>query len=367
MLVLALLALAPLAAHPDSLSSSRVVVQGSAAHVSVRCQVLSLLEVVDGLDADGDGEVDAAEVAAMRAPIGAYVAEHYRLFVGTSRRMEGGERLASSLVDVRRVSGVDEAAAGYRMGAVDIELVYAAEEPILDLMVESSLFEETSPGHIDLATIEWPDGAAETFALEARAPRGRSDPTGRGAFLAFLGLGWHHILSGWDHLAFLLALVLASRRLRSLLWVVTAFTLAHSVSLGLATYRIVDVSRHAGFVEALIALSIAYVAAETLVQPHLRRSRWPEAFVFGLVHGLGFAGFLAQSLVREPSKGFALFSFNLGVEVGQVLIVTAATLALRLLPRRPDEQDPFLAPARLRRWGSAIVAVLGLYWFFQRI
>jgi hypothetical protein len=161
--------------------------------------------------------------------------------------------------------------------------------------------------------------------------------------------------------------VLSARRLRSLLGVVTAFTLAHSVTLALAALKVVDVSGYISLVEAVIALSIAWVAADNVVHPHLRRSRWIEAFIFGLIHGLGFAGFLRQSLVHEQAKGMALFAFNVGVELGQVAVVIAVVAVLRALPRRSDEDDPFLAPPPLRRWGSMAIAALGLYWFFERI
>ena len=101
--------------------------------------------------------------------------------------------------------------------------------------------------------------------------------------------------------------------------------------------------------------------------PKLERARWIEAFVFGLIHGLGFVGFLAQSLLNERSKGTALFAFNLGVELGQILVVVLIALLLRLVPRRREENDPFLAPLWLRRAGSVAVAALGFYWFFERI
>jgi len=361
--------------HPDSLSSSHVTVRGSQARLLLRCQVLSLLEVVPGLDADRDGRVTADEAHARHADIADYVGEHYRLLVGTDRDLEGGTRLEPVAGGLRHApaDGVRDDGIGYREGAVDVELLFHAEDEIHDVMIESSLFLATSPDHVDLATVEWiaDDGttvAARSFGLEARAPRARFDPEGRGAALVFVRLGWRHILTGWDHLAFLAALVLASRRLTSLLGVVTAFTLAHSVTLAIASLGVVDTAPYARFIEAAIALSIAYVAADNLLPPHLRRSRGIEAFAFGLVHGLGFAGFLARSLVAEPSKTTALLAFNVGVELGQIVVVVGLVLLLRLLPRRGErEVDPFLAPALVRRTGSAVVAILGLGWFLTRI
>ena len=355
------------APHPDSLSSSTLVVRGREAELTLRCQVMSLLEVLPDLDADGDGRVDASELAAGQGDVLAYVAAHYRLRSGSDRDLEGGDALAARGVSAALVDPRDETASGYRLGAVDVRLVYEAPGEIRDLLVEMRLFLETSPDHIDVTTLVWPDGVEETHVLRASSPVVRSDPTGRGAFAAFVALGFRHILGGWDHLAFLVALLLASKRLRSLLWVVTAFTLAHSVTLALAALEVVDVGRYSGFVEAVIALSIAYVAAETLLLPREQRARWPEAFAFGLVHGLGFAGFLGDALLAERSKLVPLASFNLGVELGQVLVVAVLAGLLALLPGRARDEQAFLAPSWLRRVGSAGVLALGLYWFFQRI
>lgn len=354
-------------AHPDSLSSSRLMVQGDRVELTLRCQVQSLLEVIDGLDADLDGRVDATELQAREAEVGAYVSDRYRLRTGSDRDLAGGERLHARGEGCSLVEPDDVDQAGFRSGAVDVQVTYSAERPVRDLLIEMRLFLETSPDHIDVATLVWPDGIEETHVLRGAAPIVRSDPTGRGAFVAFATLGFQHILGGWDHLAFLVALLLASKRLRSLLWVVTAFTVAHSVTLALAALEVVDVGRYSGFVEALIALSIAYVAAESLVLPREERARWPEAFAFGLVHGLGFAGFLGDALLAERSKLVPLAAFNLGVELGQVLVVAALAGLLALLPRRAHDQQAFLAPPWLRRAGSAAVLALGLYWFVQRI
>ena len=195
------------APHPDSLSSSELVVRGSEAELSLRCQVLSLLEVIEGLDADGDGAVDPAELAARQGDVLAYVAEHYRLRSGSTRDHSGGLELAARGVSALLVDAGEGAASGYRLGAADVRLRYVAEREIHDLLIEMRLFLETSPDHIDVTTLVWPDGTRETHVLRAASPVVRSDPTGRGAFAAFLALGFRHILGGWDHIAFLVALL----------------------------------------------------------------------------------------------------------------------------------------------------------------
>ena len=353
--------------HPDSLSSSQILVDGERASLALRCQLLSLLEVLPQLDANLDGDVSAAELAAERASVFEYVGEHYQLTTATDRDFAGGERLVPIPIRLTLVPPEPDLALGYRRGEVDLEFSFEHHEPIRDLAVEMTLFLDTSPLHIDYTTVQWRGEGPSTFALESESRRVRIDPTGRGAFWVFLSIGRRHILGGWDHLAFLVALVLSARRLRSLLAVVTAFTVAHSITLGLSALNVVDCSAYSRMIEAAVALSIAYVAVDNLVHPQLKRARWAEALGFGLIHGLAFASFLGQSLVEESAKVTPLFAFNLGVEMGQVLVAVALAILLRLVPRGDSESDPLLAPPWLRRGGSIVVAALGLFWFFERI
>lgn len=372
MLASLMLALVPTGAtaaplpHPNSLSNSRIQVRGSEALVTVRCQALSLMEVVLGLDADLDGLVSEAELEARRDEVLAYVAVNYSITVGSDREMQGGVELVAEPLDLVHHAGEVETSLGYQAGAVDVSLRYAAEAPITDLLIRTGMFLDTSPDHIDIATIEWEDGEVEHFSMPSYAPQYRSDPTGAGAFGVYARLGIDHILGGWDHLAFLATLLLCARGLKSLLGVVTAFTVAHSVTLALAALEVVKTDAYGHLVESVIALSIAYVAADNLVQPDLKRGRWLEAFAFGLIHGLGFAGFLGESLLNEPAKVTALFAFNLGVEAGQIAVVIAIVLVLLLVPKRWRDAE-FLAPRRLRQGGSAALLLLGLYWFYERL
>jgi hydrogenase/urease accessory protein HupE len=147
-------------------------------------------------------------------------------------------------------------------------------------------------------------------------------------------LGIEHILTGFDHLCFVLALVLIVGFNRRLFWTVTAFTLAHSITLALATLGVIHIPRRP--VEAAIALSIVFVASEVVQQRHGRAgwaAKWPwlVAFSFGLLHGLGFAGALAEIGLPTNSIPLALFFFNVGVELGQLLFIAAVFVAMRLL------------------------------------
>ncbi|MEO0651338.1 MAG: HupE/UreJ family protein [Planctomycetota bacterium] len=371
----ALAAAGPPAAHPDSLSSSRIEVRASGLLVRLRLQTLSILEVLPDADESGDGRLSDAELGRVRPALVAYVQAHYRVGTDSDRTLEVGRWLALDDLDLRAVpeDELADAGPGALAGAVDLtfEHLWGAERSEgtgraapRDLVVECSLFEATSPGHTDLCMVAWPGGAVRHLTLGAGHPRGRSDPSGRGTLGAFLRLGADHVLGGFDHLAFVLALLLGARGLRSLLGLVTAFTAAHSVTLVASSLGGLSVGRHAPLIEAAIALSIAWVAFCLALDPDPKRGRWPEAFALGLVHGLGFAGFLRDSLLLEEARLRALVGFNLGVEVGQVLFVTVAALLLRALARG---RDGYLAARPVRRFGAIAIGGLALWWFFERI
>jgi hydrogenase/urease accessory protein HupE len=180
-------------------------------------------------------------------------------------------------------------------------------------------------------------------------------------------LGVEHILAGFDHLLFVLSLVLLVRGTRRLIWTVTAFTLAHSITLALATLGVIHVPGPP--VEAIIALSIVFVANEIVHQRRgteglAARKPWLIAFSFGLLHGLGFAGALAEIGLPQSSIALALLFFNVGVEVGQLLFIAAmlacGALVQRAATRVVDSRRALIPVA----YGIGGVAS---YWFIERI
>jgi len=151
--------------------------------------------------------------------------------------------------------------------------------------------------------------------------------SGAGAAILYLELGYKHIIPlGFDHILFVLSLFLLSPKLKPVLWQATAFTIAHSVTLGLAMYHVINPP--ARIVEPLIALSILYVALENIFSPRLKPSRVGVVFLFGLVHGLGFAGSLGQLGLPPHSYLLSLVMFNAGVELGQITIILLAFFVL---------------------------------------
>jgi len=179
------------------------------------------------------------------------------------------------------------------------------------------------------------------------------------SFGAFLKLGIEHILTGYDHLAFLLALLLVGSSFRSAAKLISSFTVAHSLTLALATFGLVQIP--SSIVEPLIAASIVYVGLENLLRGN-RPNRWLLTFAFGLVHGLGFASVLRDLGVAQTGNGafVPLLSFNMGVEVGQ-LAIAAFLLPLVLKFKRWPKFELRYVPAC-----SAAIAVVGFFWFVQR-
>jgi hydrogenase/urease accessory protein HupE len=356
MLAEGLIALASLlpAAHPNSHSTSRVTVRGREVVLDLRCQSASLAEALE-IDRDGDRLLSAEELDAGRAAIEGYLLSRYTF--EPQLESQGAARIA-----IAELGPLEEQ-------RVDAHFEFRTAGELERLTLRCRLFLDQNAYHRDSALVVWNDDEPVSFLFAEGVDEWRFQPAAArrpSVFRGFVGLGVEHILTGYDHLAFLLALIVAARRLRSLAGVVTAFTAAHSITLACAALDVLRVPSRP--VELAIALSIAYVAAENLLfgKPS---ARWIEAFGFGLVHGLGFAGFLGEAMVYEPLRVTALVGFNLGVECGQLAVVALAALLLRFLPGdRAFESEPkaWLAPSWLRKSVSLAVAALGLYWFAAR-
>jgi len=208
---------------------------------------------------------------------------------------------------------------------------------------------------------QWQEAGAapgEPFALSGHAA---PPPPTRGEVIRqYLALGFTHILpKGLDHILFVLGIFLLSRKMKPVLAQVTAFTVAHTLTLALTIYGVVSLP--SSIVEPLIALSIAYVAIENVVTRELKARRIFLVFTFGLLHGMGFAGVLSQLGLPRSEFLPALVSFNLGVEAGQLTVIGTAFLLVGL-------------PFRHRSWyhgrvvvpASCLIAAVGLFWSVQR-
>jgi hydrogenase/urease accessory protein HupE len=199
---------------------------------------------------------------------------------------------------------------------------------------------------------------SEPFPLAPGLAQPRS--TAR-VFLDYVALGYTHILpKGLDHILFVLGIFLLSLHWRPLLYQVTAFTVAHSITLGLSLYGFISLP--STVVEPLIALSIVYVAVENIVTPVLKPWRIYVVFCFGLLHGMGFAGVLKELGLPRAEFATALVAFNVGVELGQLSVITLAFLAVGVWCRHRSWYR-----MRVEIPGSAMIALVGAYWTVQRI
>lgn len=331
-------------AHALSVSYARLTIGERSVAAIVRLP-LDDLDLLLRLDRDLDGRVSPEELTAARPVLQPYITRHFRV------RADGV--LLPMTID-RLALWSDPARFSYLEAALTLE----APEPIGSVAVESDVLVELYPKHRTLTEIVAAN-ISEQVALAPGASYERRlaerHPWRTGA--SFVRLGIEHIFTGYDHILFLFGLLLVGRGLRNLVAVVTSFTIAHSITLALATLGAVEPVPWT--IEAAIALSIAYIGLENLFvrEP---RYRWKITFLFGLVHGFGFAAVLRDMHLPRTGLAMSLFGFNIGVEVGQIAIVSLMYPALVMLSRTAYR-------TLVMRVASSAIAVVGLIWFYQRI
>lgn len=374
-------------AHDVGLSRGEYAIKGAIVSADLTFSRREMVGVVPDLDPDHDGVIAADEIDRARASIAHGVVDRVRV-TGDGAACPGSlERAALAEED-----------------GLEIRAVYRCPKPPMKVSIELTLLEELPYGHRHIARAPGPAEAAppsasaepqaaggagaagaadaadiervlfrsnRTLELQGSGKEPTEPSAGAGAsaspappasaptpsFVGFFLMGIEHILTGYDHLIFLLGLVLVGGRPRAMLLVITAFTIAHSITLGMAALGVLAPSPR--IVEPMIALSIAYVGVENFFVKDAEK-RWRITFPFGLVHGFGFAGALGEIRLPRAEVPVALVSFNLGVEAGQL-----AVLALVL---------PLILAARKREWFkdqgvkliSGAIIIAGLFWFVTR-
>ena len=234
------------------------------------------------------------------------------------------------------------------------------------LRYEASLFQEIDPASKHMVTAGGDVARFALLSVQQRTVDLGALPTDWGAVLVryFLS-GVEHILIGFDHIAFIIAAVVWGRRLWPLVRVVTAFTIAHSITLALAALDLAALP--SAWVEAAIAASIVYVGVENFRIRNLGRRSW-ITFAFGLVHGFGFASVLRDYGLPEDALVPALAAFNVGVEAGQIAVVAMAlgvfvAVERKILGRSAGDE----AEARVVKSVSAVIVLLGMIWLLERL
>lgn len=247
-----------------------------------------------------------------------------------------------------------------------VQLTYRCPKRVKDLTISSEVFLDIDDKHVQLIKLMEKSDLQHVvregmFSLSHRTLHIADIHSGGSLLLhrvaRFFQLGVEHILTGYDHILFLIAVILVSVKLLDTLKMITSFTIAHSITLGLAFMGVISLP--SSVVEPLIALTIVYVAFENLLARHFNR-RWLLTFSFGLIHGLGFVGVLKEITISRDELLTALVSFNAGIEAGQLLIVIPLGLLFYGLRHRPW-RPVFI------RWSSVGTGVVGLFWFIERV
>jgi len=306
------------------------------------------------LDENHDGTVSQAEFGRRRSRLDAAVARQI-VIVADGKVLRDGS-IHSRLDENNNV----EASLNFHVmgfSSLEIQSKIIASLPLGHrqyLQVQNSrgqtLFEQLLSATTHRATVKMPHPDASTTPFEAVR-----------SFANFLCLGVKHILIGYDHLLFLFGLLLVARGFFSSLGIITSFTIAHSITLAVATLDLVKIPSR--IVEPLIAASIVFVGIENLLRGDIPKARRVVPFGFGLIHGFGFASALREAGIGSGTGGIMLplFSFNLGVELGQIMV---AALALPVIWKLREN------PMFIARWApacSAAVVLLGGFWFVQRV
>ena len=348
-----LLPLQKTAAHDPGLSSLAVRSCRNSLEVTLTLTVRDAAQLAE-LDEDHDGIVTEAEFAQTRSQLETAVAK--QLFIAADGKIAKDGSIHSRLDGNNNVEVcLNFHAIGF--SSLEIQSKILAFLPLGHrqyLQIQNSLgetiFERLLSAAADRATVQMPHSNASTAMFEAAR-----------SFANFLSLGVKHILTGYDHLLFLFGLLLVAGGFFSSLGIITSFTIAHSITLAVATLQLVQIPSR--IVEPLIAASIVFVGIENLLRGDIPKARRMVPFGFGLIHGFGFASALREAGIGSGTGGIVLplFSFNLGVELGQIMV---AALALPIIWKLRE------TPMFIARWApacSAAVALLGSFWFVQRV
>ncbi len=347
-------------AHVASNSFLQLQVEGPSIVGSLELAVRDA-ELAVGLDLNRDGRVSWGEVRAAQPALSLYLQQHLHLAAH-----DGNCTLEFGALKINeRVDG------NYLWQPLSATCPSALDQ----LNIDYRLLDNEDPSHRGLLTLA-AFGATQSAVLGGPRVTQSYDlvhPSAWSAFMEYLQAGIWHIWSGIDHLLFLLSLLLPAVLIRrerrwqavaqalpalvNILKVVTAFTLAHSITLSLAAF---DVIRLPGrLTESMIAASII-MAALNNVFPLITEARWRVAFAFGLLHGFGFASVLAGMGLPRGARLVSLVGFNLGVETGQLAVVLAV-MPIAYWLRRTTFYRRGIMP-----WGSTVIAALAMVWFVQR-
>jgi hydrogenase/urease accessory protein HupE len=353
LLLCGLFVIGTIQAHDPGLSTATFRLGPDKVEAVLVFSVMDAGQIVE-LDKDFNGQISKDELAE-----------------GAKEMQKEAEHALEIRFDDQLVTATD---ARCRFDESDNASVYLSfpAKPFKKLVVRSKWLALLAPGHRQFFSLENPNGEklaermlsansdSVTIQMDAVQPAAEHSPKVN-SFVDFLLMGVRHIWTGYDHLLFLFGLLIVTKNFGSSIKIITCFTIAHSITLAVATLSLVQISSRV--VEPLIAASIVYVGIENLFRGDDPKGRWLLTFAFGLIHGFGFASALRELGVGSNGSSIAapLVSFNLGVEIGQIII---AGLVLPVIWKLRTK------PMFISRWVpacSVVVALLGGYWFVQRV
>ena len=359
-LFVVLVAWSAASAHDERFSASRVEIKSNEVLWTVDVGVAGLEKVVR-LPA-GELELTPAQLQESKSDIDAYLLECLKVQIN-------GSEVEAEPGALEPVYGATVASGQRYISYARQHFRFSSTAEVKRVQLSSTLFFTVIRSHQSAVIVSW-GGVQKIFTkygpFELDLTAGRLNPTILSTAAEFILWGMHHIFVGYDHIAFLMALLLAAQRLRDMVRVVTSFTVAHSITLLLAA---LDLIRLPGaLTESLIAASIVYVAVENYFITQ-GSHRWMLTFAFGLVHGLGFSSVLRDRLQDLQSIAIPVVSFNLGVELGQITILLLVLPVLTLIRRAgaPDEKARERRQKWLVRVGSLPIVLLGSFWLVDRV
>ncbi|MCC3371935.1 HupE/UreJ family protein [Cohnella sp. REN36] len=365
--VLALLLIPPgrqADAHAYSAGYTTLQFTKSGVEMTYTLDELSVIELT-AADADKDGKIEPEELEAAADEVKTLLLGHIRLAV------DKAEQAATGPVSLTME----------RQGSAAKAVLKAFYPPVSagqTVSLTDRLYEgDAATNYVNLVTIRYGSGSGSaalsgpyrewSMPLTAQAAAGlpKDAETGSeaesagsgGGWYSFFVLGMNHILTGYDHLLFLFSLLIARQKFKQYAGMITAFTIAHSMTLTLTVLGVIDVP--GSIVEPLIALSICFVAVDNVVRKQVSH-RWVLTFLFGLIHGMGFADILVEMDIPRSALAADLISFNLGIEVVQVTLVAALLPLLMLLHRWKFSRRAVIAV-------SSLAFMLGGIWLVERI
>ena len=343
-------------AHPPGLSSADLTIKPEGVDAKITFATQDI-EAFVPLDTDADAEVSDDELGAGTRRIAQFVIKDFKVLLDGKETVAGNEY---KVIFDRQNNAV-------------IETTYPGTSTV-SIVVESKLISKLPTDHKQYITVKDVGGhelgkkmltqKANTLEINlkssAESVESENHPTS--TFIDFLKLGIEHILTGYDHLLFLFSLLVVTRSFWPAIKIITFFTIAHSITLALAGLNVVDIP--SSIVEPLIAATIIYVGLENIIRKDTvtTKQRCVLTFFFGLIHGFGFAGVLREMGISSIETGILvpLFSFNLGVELGQIT-VAAIVLPLIWWLHGQERMSRFLVPV-----GSILTCIAGSYWLFER-